>query len=358
MDFKFSKGEDKAASEASASPKKSQNALVLLFIVLVGGMSYIYFGTDLLKTDEKPAPVAAPPAKVAKLPLPQREGSAPVIAAKAAEKKKEAAPAPPVAAAPVPSAAKAAAPVPVAKPADASKKTEPAHVAEKPPIPLPAAEKKSLPVIAGKPDEKKVSVAAKKVSSAETNSEAARPPGKKNASAQPATAGQTRNKASEQEDTVAEGPWYVLVGSYSLEEELSVAMGRVRKAGFDPRITTGVRTKNKMNRLLLSEFDDPDAAHAALDKLKQVTSDAFIIDHGGKHAVYAGSYLLTERATAEKMRLSSAGFTVTLKRTEIAIPTQVLSVGPYTTKQGASVAMNTLRKSGLKSSLTRKPTGQ
>jgi cell division protein FtsN len=106
-----------------------------------------------------------------------------------------------------------------------------------------------------------------------------------------------------------------------------------------------------MNRLLVSEFSDRASAQSALEKLKRHTSDAFIIEQGGKFAVYAGSYLQSESARSEKERLNSAGFSVTVKHTDIAIPTQSLSVGPFKSKKGADAALAKLKSAGIQAKL-------
>jgi hypothetical protein len=318
MEFKFSKGDEEQDAAAPVSPKKNQNALALLLVLLVGGFSYIYFFTGLLKPDEKP-PVAAPTAKIVKMALPPREAAAPVAEAgtdvKIAGQKKNAAPS---------QSAPAPAPAP-AKPLVSTQKTEPVKVVEKKPLPAPQAEKKAPGVAVATVEEKK--------GIAEKKSETVKLP-----------VGETPVK----------GPWYVLIGSYTLQEELAADMGAVRKVGFEPRVKSGLRKKKPMSRLLFSESADSATARASLDKLKRITSDAFTIEHNGTHTVYAGSYLIAERATTEKTRLAAAGFPVTIKPVRIAIATQTLSVGPFTMKKSADAALNSLKKAGLKASLIHK----
>ena len=152
----------------------------------------------------------------------------------------------------------------------------------------------------------------------------------------------------------ATGPWTLLAGNYALEETLSADMGRVRKSGFKPIVTPAGRKKTTMNRLLVSESNDRATAQSTLERLKHLTSDAFIIEQGGKFAVYAGSYLLSESARSEKKRLNAAGFPITVKHTEIAIPTQSLSVGPFSSKKGADAALARLRNAGIKATLSQK----
>jgi cell division septation protein DedD len=349
MEFKFSKGDEEGVQAQPVPEKKNQNALLILILLLVGGFSYVYFFTGIFKPQEASNPVEAPKAQVVKMPLPPRDGETGKADVKPADAKKEAAAAPkaePPKAAPAPPVTAAAAPAvkaplpPSAKPKEEPKKAEPAKPKEEP--------KKAEPV---KPAEKKTVAADKKPEPAKADAKkvAAEPAPKpkvsppkpeKSAKAVAASAG-------------SGGPWSILVGTYVLEDALSADMGRVRKAGLDPVVKPGARKKTSMNRLFLSEFSDRPSALAALDKLKRHTSDAFIIDQGGKHTVYAGSYLLDARAASETERLSAAGFKVTLKRAEIAIPSQSLTLGPFSDKKAADAVLGKLKAAGVKAALSR-----
>jgi cell division protein FtsN len=144
----------------------------------------------------------------------------------------------------------------------------------------------------------------------------------------------------------------IIVGDYVLEEALSVDLGRVRKSGLEPIVTPGSRKKAAMNRLFVSEYNNRASAQATLEKLKQLTSDAFVMQQGGTFAVYAGSYLKSEAASSEKERLKAAGVTTTLKRLDLTIPSQTLTVGPFASKKAADAARGKLQGSGLKVTLS------
>jgi cell division protein FtsN len=86
--------------------------------------------------------------------------------------------------------------------------------------------------------------------------------------------------------------------------------------------------------------------------LKQHTSDAFILEQGGKFAVYAGSYLLTERADSEKERLAAAGIKLTIKHAEVSIPAKYLTAGTFSDKKAADAAVKKLKGIGFKATLS------
>lgn len=372
MDFTFNKSDAGNPRAEADGEKKRQRTILLLLLLMVCGFSYLYFFTGIIKPQkaQKPAEPAAK-SQMVKMPLPpqpvdtgpgktetkpsdsRKEPAAPVVPQQPPQTPKTAvAPVAPVVVAP--QAAKSPVPPPVV-PKEEPGKSEPAKLREEPkkvvatgkaaeskPV---AAEKKPEPA---KPDTKKA---------AEQKPEPARPDAKKVA-AEPALKPKKIVKAEKPvkgaNDEAASGNnWSIQVGSYVLEDALSNDMGRVRKAGLEPVVTPGARKKIVMNRLFLSESADRADAMSALEKLKRHTADAFILDQGGKHAVYAGSYLLDARASSEMERLNGAGFKVSLKRADVAIPSQTLTVGPFKDKKSAEAALDTLKAAGIKAAISR-----
>lgn len=356
MNFKFSKGSDEPSQAVEEVPKKSQSALAVLLLILVAGVGYIYFFTDMIKSNPEAVSPPAPAPQVIKKPLPPRDGVAidtkDVVPAAATVKsiptpitpasvvKKDivtAKPVLPVAKTPVPTKTVVATPIktPIAK----------------------VVEKKSLPVTEKNAEQKKTDlkpvpvISNKKVApvkAADTKSSDL----KKSASNSNVKPSDIHKKTTVQELARKEaGTWTVQVGSYVLEEALAADLVRVRKAGLDANVVSGGRKKTSMNRLFVAEFTEHAAGQAELDKLKKYTSDAFMVDHDGKFMVYAGSYLLDSRVASEKERLSAAGYHLTVKRVDIAIPTKVLNAGIYTDKKRAEDAVKKLKAAGIKAIL-------
>lgn len=359
MDFKFSKESGNSQQQEAPGEKKKQSTLLVLLLILVGGFTYIYFFTGLIKPQETQktteAPVSASAPEVVKMPLPARDGEPAKPDGKAPVKTEapKAATAPAVAAAPAavpakPVPAAKVAPVP-AKPKEEPKKAEAAKPAEKKPQPPPVTVKKEVKAATAKAEAKKPAADAKKPAIAEKKGAVAKED-KKKAGSDTAEKQVTAVTAK----TAADGPWVLVVGNYVLEEALSADMGRVRKAGLVPVVKPSARKKTTMNRLLVSEYNDRGTALSTLEKLKRHTSDAFVIEQGGKFVVYAGSYLQSEAASSEKERLKEAGFTTTLKHADIAIPSQSLSVGPFSSKKVADTARGKLKVAGIKASLSQR----
>lgn len=362
MDFKFSKNADDSQQE-SPGEKKKQGSLLVLLLILVGGFTYLYFFTDLIKPQntQQQAETPAPEPQVVKMPLPSREDE-PAKPAGTAPEKAEAlnaaatvpvtaeAPAVKPAAAPVkqtPASAVKAAPSPApSKLKEEPKKAEAVKTADKKAQLVPLAAIKGDKAAASRNDGKKPAAAAKKPAVAGKKIAAA----KKDGGMKPVSGDQSAAIAKKG----AKDSSMLLIGDYVLEEALSADMGRVRKAGFKPVVKPSAHKKKSMNRLFVSDFIDRASARATLEKLKGYTSDAFIIDQGGRFSVYAGSYLQIESANAEKERLKAAGFLTTVRHTSIAIPSQSLSVGPFKSRKEADAALASLKSSGIKAAFVQK----
>lgn len=346
MDFKFSKESADSQQHDAPGEKKNQSALLVLLLILVGGFTYLYFFTDLIKPLEakKSAEVPAPAPQAVKIPLPPRDGESAKPETKVATKAetpKVAIAAPAAVPPPAPTAQKVPAPLP-AKPKAEPQKAETVKPADKKPLPPMIAFKKGEKPTAANAEEKKPVVAEK-------SSTAAKEGIKK----------QALDKRAKQESVVktkaaVTGPWSLTVGNYILEETLSADLGRVRKAGLVPVIKPSTRKKTAMNRLFVSESNDRATALSTLEKLKRHTSDAFVIEQGGKFAVYAGSYAQNEAANSERERLKSSGFSTTVRHADIAIPSQSLSVGPFRNKKDADAALGKLKAAGINATLSQK----
>ncbi|MDD2581718.1 MAG: SPOR domain-containing protein [Desulfuromonadaceae bacterium] len=339
MDFKISNDSGGSQPQEAHGEKKNQSALLVLLLILVGGFTYLYFFTDLIKPQEtqKVAEAPAPVPQVVKMHLPAREGEPAGAVGKSPEKtdgSNAAATAPVTKTGPSAGPDKQA-PAPAVKASSApTAKTTPAPAAKTAPAPIKVKDK-TQKALAAKPADKK-SLPVKGVIK------------------KPVSVGQVKPKAAIKAKKATSGPWSVLVGNYVLEETLSADMGRVRKAGFKPVIKPSTRKKTSMRRLFVSEYDNRAAAQSSLEKISRYTSDAFVIEQGGKFALYAGSYLQSEAADFEKDRLKSAGFTVTIKYADIAIPSQNLSVGPFKSKKEADAALGRLKNTGIRAKLLQK----
>lgn len=337
MDFKFSKDAEQPQQPNTSAEKGNQGVLLIVLLILVAGFAYIYLFTGLIRPLPEQKQATPPAPSVVKNPLPPRVSATAPTPAES----------PKIAQATPPTAAKEA-----SKPSE--KKPLPAISEKALPKPATAAVDRKQPV-----KDKKSAVTsattADKVSATAQRDMKPKPSNKDITS----TVGTTRPAktiaATDKKslNTVEGGPWMLVVGNYLIEDAMAVDMARLRKAGFAVSVQPGVRKTAQMNRLFLAEYTDRDKAQADMSKLKRYTSDAFILEQNGKFAVYAGSYLLDTRVASEKERLAAAGFSMTLKRTEVAIPSKALTAGSFTDKNAAETALKKLENAGIKATLTR-----
>lgn len=334
MDFKISKnsGEKSADKQQQdkSTDKKNQTPQLLLLLLLLAGFGYVYFFTGVIRPLPENQNETPPPPQVVRKALPPREAA---TVSPDENKVKTAIDSPQPATQPVPQAASPVTPAKVqpdvksgAVAAGDKKTAEPKEVKQK----LP--EKKASPVAAEKKEIP--AVTAQKTSSLSN---------KQDMEKKPESAVKTKKTAT-MSDAAS---WTLVAGNYMLESEMAADMARIRKAGLEPSITSGKPIKAKVNRLYIGEYDERSAAQAVLDKLKRQTADAFILQQGGKFAVYAGSYLLEDRVAEERERLTAAGFSPTIRKVDVSLPSKGLSAGTFNDKKSAEAARAKLVAAGI-----------
>jgi hypothetical protein len=357
MDFK--------PSNDSTAEKGNQNILLVVLLILVAAFAYIYFFTALIKPQETRKPAEAPAQQVVKMPLPPRDGKpatalpAGATAGAPEARKNAAAPVKPeprkVAGAPeVPQKPEPVKPSKAAPHENKSVTPEKKGAAPEAKEPKTAAAKPQPATAAKKPasakENKKVAKAVAKAAGKAQNSVPAGPSG---TTKKPAPVALHDKEEVKTAPDAENGPWTVVAGSYVLEDAMASDLARVRGAGLEAAVKEGGRRKTAMNRLLAGEYPTRAEARKELDTLKQFTSDAFILEQGGKYAVYAGSYLLTELADSEKERLAAAGIKLTIKHAEVSIPAKCLTAGTFSDKKAADAAVKKLKGIGFKATLSR-----
>lgn len=354
MDFKIKNDTGRESQEQrqqdAPAEKKSQTPQLLLLLLLVAGFGYIYFFTGLIKPLPEQKSELPPPPQVVKKALPTREAA--LQSGYSAVTQPQAANTPAPQAVSTEGAKKNAALPAEGQPAAQAKPAAPvvAPSAAKSPAAVPGT-KKDVAVTAAQqkqPEKKNVAaVAVKKTDNTATDghkkgSAAAK---KQESEKKPVVAAAKHTKIAPQ--PADGGKWMLLAGNYLLENEMSADMVRIRKAGLEPQVIPGKRVKAKMTRLFLGEYAERAAAQSELDKLKRHTADAFLLEQGGTFSVFAGSYLLADRVAEERERLAAAGFRLTAKKIEVAIPAKGLSAGTFSDKNSAEAARRKLIAAGV-----------
>lgn len=347
MDFKFSKDSSEEEAQASVPEKGRQTGLLVLLLVLLGGFGYLYFFTGLIRPQEQ-APAPQPPPQVVKQPLPARDAVAPAAdTTKPAEQKPQSATVA-TTGTPQQKTAPVKPPVVVPKPAPAPPITAKSEV--KKPVAQPPSAKVEQAKAGPVPAVKKVEPPKPAAKTATTGT------AKKPVAAKPVDQQQTVAKApavkkphsvKKQPVVKAGGPWTVVVGLYVVEETLAADISKVKKAGLNPIMTTGSKRPVSMNRLLVGTYASKSDAQRELDKVQQAGGSGFLVQHGDKHEVFAGSYAVLSGAIAEQQRLAAAGVKVSIKKVQVPLASRKLTAGTFTDRKAAEETMKKLKASGI-----------
>lgn len=283
--------------------------LLLLLLVLAGGAAAYFFLLAPEDGPSSPVTVVNVPSKPVATPMPK-----PIGAIKPAESPESQKPAPvPVPADPVqePVAAKPAAEVPAAE----------VPVAKMPKAPAPAPVAKPQPT----PTDKPAPVAAKpKLFEPETT-------------AQPVMA----------------GDYTLSAGAFLMQSSVDGVVKKIRKLGYQPKVQP-IKRKVEMTRLLVGVYS-PDVATRKLREVKKITSGAFSLNKGSKTAVYAGSFVVLDKARVfADTSLTNSGIRVTEEPVQIDQTLQRVTFGSFVSRAEADKVSREVAGKGLEAKPVKK----
>jgi hypothetical protein len=322
-DFTFDEEESGVDSEQESEdwgdyePEKKKGSkrllyMLLLLVVLVGGAAYMF----LLAPADGPSPpvnVVKAPRKTIATPMPKaapasQPAKATVPVATPDQAKTVAAPAPPV---PAPT------PTPTALPATPVKSTPAAPVVvkvEPPPAPVPVAKPAAPEAAEVKP---------------------------KLFESKPAPA------------PMAAGNYTLSAGAFVMQSSVNGVTKKIRKLGYEPEIQE-LKRKIEMTRLLVGVYSHAIAAKK-LATVKKVASGAFSLNKGSKTAVYAGSYLVLDKARVfADTTLSENGIRVTEEPVMIERILQRVTFGSFASRADAAKASQKVAAKGLEAKPAKK----
>jgi len=141
-------------------------------------------------------------------------------------------------------------------------------------------------------------------------------------------------------------PAFVLTsGGYLYAAELNKAVVQIEKMGFNINRITELEA-HQMTRLFVGRYPLK-AAKKRLAEIKPLAEGAFIIEEKGMFALYAGSFLLLEKARLEADHLYQAGVRTDEMKVTVDLPKTTLSFGNFDTSEAALQAANTLKALGV-----------
>ena len=130
-------------------------------------------------------------------------------------------------------------------------------------------------------------------------------------------------------------------------------MKKIRKLGYEAKIQN-IKRKIPMTRLLVGVYP-ADVAAKKMRQLKRVAPGAFTLNKGGQTYLYAGSYLVLDKARifADTV-LSKNGTRVTEEPAEIDRTLQRVTFGSFASKADALKISREAAGQGLDAKLSKK----
>ena len=164
---------------------------------------------------------------------------------------------------------------------------------------------------------------------------------------------QTAAKPAGKVEKKIPGSYTLLVGDFVPDKTMAAALATLKKNGITSIKREVVTATEPMNRLLVGEYTDQDAALAELQKLKKLTTDAFIVAENDKFTVFAGSYFTADRLKSESARLSAHGVNTKVMTVHLKIKVTRIRAGSFASLENAKKAAHNLNGKRLKVSVVK-----
>ncbi|NTV48496.1 MAG: hypothetical protein HGB32_11995 [Geobacteraceae bacterium] len=160
-------------------------------------------------------------------------------------------------------------------------------------------------------------------------------------------------RLAEKADKSTENVTYTLdLGTYVDKSMMIDTMSKINKAGLSPLLDQGLKMDQTIIRLYAGEFSDQESARKVQEKLRAANVNSYIINDGSKIMhVCVGAYLDHDFASKELQRLSGLGINLSPKRVVVSLPTFLLTVGSYNSRETALEMARELKKQGVKSTV-------
>ena len=147
----------------------------------------------------------------------------------------------------------------------------------------------------------------------------------------------TETEKQAQKESAAGAARYMLAGgAYILKDNLQANRNFAEKLGLPFQVKVK-KKKVKMTRLLVGTFP-VDKERVELKRLEAYTRDAFVIRHGRKFSIYAGSFYYASDARKHKDRLMKQGLNTEEVSVQVEMPLYISYIGDFETAGEATLA--------------------
>ena len=152
---------------------------------------------------------------------------------------------------------------------------------------------------------------------------------------------------------MAVGAYTLSAGAFVMQSSVDGVVKKIRKLGYEPKISK-IKRPIEMTRLLVGVYPSNEATKK-LSEIKKVSSGAFSLGKGSQTAVYAGSYLVLDRARVfADTTLSKNGIKVTEETALVDRTLQRVTFGSFASREEAAKTSQKVAGKGLEAKPVKK----
>ena len=137
------------------------------------------------------------------------------------------------------------------------------------------------------------------------------------------------------------------------DQTFKEVQAKLKKSGIAPVRKSDIKAAEPMNRLYVAEYTDQTVAEIELQKVKNLTADAFLVPENNKYFLYAGSYFSSSRAASEQGKLKAKGVKSIIRKAQVTIKVTRVTAGSYASPDDARKDVARLKKLGIKASVVK-----
>jgi len=165
--------------------------------------------------------------------------------------------------------------------------------------------------------------------------------------AEPATSPQVFETSTGAKPEAAQpaGAYSLTAGTYLLDSSVKSVSGKIRAFGYKP-VTHPVKRKVSMTRLKVGTFPVPEAERRKAE-LKSIAPGVFGITEGDTETVYAGSFLILDKARRYADKLYVQGIKLEEVPVEVEQTLHRVTFGSFATKDAAREAARQAAADGV-----------
>ncbi len=147
----------------------------------------------------------------------------------------------------------------------------------------------------------------------------------------------------------ATGLYALDAGSYLLDSNRDILVKKIKKLGYEPRITP-VDATLAMTRLRLGSFPEAEAQEA-LTFARTIEPAAFSVRDGDRYIIYAGTYLMSNSVEKLKQRFQQEGIQAEAVPVKVVRTLSRIHFGGFASKADAAAVAHEAEVAGFKTEI-------